>query len=181
MGVATQTAVADALTIAFAGQYDQMAQSTHIDSKYSEESADEIPFGVMVIRGTDEDDGALKCHTSSAVTAPLMAGVVVHNHAHQKDNELGSTGLKPDVSFGVMTRGRVYVTTEEAVTIGDAVRVRAVISGDEVAGAFRTTADDTSDCVELDPSMARWVRGAGIGELALLELDMLGAAGTADS
>lgn len=138
----------------------------------SEESSAEIPFGVMVARGTD--DGLVKLlHTSAAAMETELHGIVVFGQSYAKDSQLGTTGLKPKVTFDVLQRGRIYVTVEETVAPGDAVRVRAVATGGEVKGAFRTTADST-DCVDIS-LFARWIRGATTGGLAVVEIDMTNA------
>ena len=176
---ATQSTVADIYVKAFGGMLDVSEQVASIKSYTSEEASAEIPFGTMVIRGANEDEGALQVHTSGATVIALLAGVVVHSHAYAKTQELGDTGLKPDTTFGVLTRGRIWVIPEDAVDPGDAVRVRVVVTGNEVKGAFRTAADST-DCVVLHTTMARWLTTAGAGEPALLELDMLAEPATAD-
>ena len=176
---ATQTTVADRMTLAIAGMLDQSEMVASIRSYTSEEASAEIPFGTMVIRGTDEDNGVLQVHTSGATVIALLAGVVVHSHAYAKTQELGDTGLKPDTTFGVLQKGRIWVTTEDACDPGDAVRVRVVVAGAEVKGAFRVAADST-DCVVLSKTMARWLTSAGAGGLALLELDMLAIDAVAD-
>ena len=168
----SQTSVA-AAAIGFAGMLADSDQAPRVASKINEEASAEIPFGTMVIRGTDEEMQALQLHTSAAAVAALLAGVVVHDHSYAKDTELGTTGLKPGVTLNVLERGHVYVLTEETVTPGDAVRVRAVVSGNEVKGAFRTSADST-DCVNIS-KFARWVKGGTTTVPAVLEIDMVGA------
>ncbi len=175
---APQTSVTTAMAPAFAGMLADTS-GKRCSAKYSEEASAEIPFGVMVCRGTDKDDGALLLNTSSAAMADILLGVVVHSHAYDKDNELGDTGLKSAVSFDVLTHGRIYVLPEETVHPGDAVRVRAVAGGSEVKGAFRTTADST-DCVDIT-SFARWARGGDSTTPAILELDMTYANGVQDT
>lgn len=135
----------------------------------SEEASAEIPFGVMVCQGT-EDDGALLLNTSSASMATKLKGVTVFGQAYAKPSELGDTGFKPKCTFDVLNKGRIYVKVEEAVAPGNAVRVRAVVAGNEVKGAFRTTADAT-DCVDIS-KFAKWIRGADANGLAVVELDM---------
>ena len=139
----------------------------------SEESSAEIPFGVMVCNGT-KDAFVKLLHTSAAAMATELFGVSVFGQSYAKTEQLGTTGLKPLVTFDVLQRGRIYVKVEDAVAVGDAVRVRAVAAGAEVKGAFRTAADGT-DCVNIS-KFARWIRGAGIGELAIVEIDMVNAA-----
>ncbi len=165
---ARQTSVA-AAAAGFAGM---LADATphQIDSRVSEEASAEIPFGVMVIRGTDEDNGALLLNTSSAAMAPLLAGIVVHTQNYAKPTQLGDTGLKPGVMLNLLQKGRIWVTTEDACDPGDTVKVRAVATGNEVKGAFRVAADST-DCVDIS-KFAKWITTAGAGGVAMLEIDM---------
>jgi len=174
---APQTAVSEAMAIGFAGALADSGNKT-CASKYSEEASAEIPFGVMVVKGTDEDNGVLLPHTSGVASADIMMGVVVHSHAYAKDTELGDSGLKPKVSLDVLTHGRIYVLPEETVTPGDPVRVRVIAAGLEQKGAFRTTADST-DCVDIS-SFARWTKGGSSTVPAVLELDMTYANGVQD-
>lgn len=139
----------------------------------SEEASAEIPMGVMVAIGT-EDDGALLLHTSAAAMATKLKGVSVFGQGYAKDTELGSTGFKPKCTFDVLNKGRIYVKVEETVAPGDDVRVRVVAAGAEVKGAFRKTADAT-DCVKIN-KFAKWIRGASAGGLAVLEIDMTNSA-----
>lgn len=167
---ATQTSVA-ARAIAFAGMLAENYPA-QCDSRVNEEASAEIPFGTMVIRGTDEDEQALQCHTSAATVEQLFAGIVVWSDNYAKDTELGSTGLKPGVMLNLLQKGRIYVLPEDTVDPGDPVRVRAVVAGAEVKGAFRTAADST-DCVDIS-AFARWVRGGSSTVPAVLEIDMTG-------
>jgi hypothetical protein len=140
---------------------------TEFDSFVSEEASAEIPFGVMVKQGT-ADNGALKL----TATSNKLVGLVVHTHGYAKDNELGSTGLKPKTTLKVLTKGRAWVKVEEAVTPSSAVKVRAVASGGEVAGAFRDTADST-DCIDCSAFM-RYVTSAAADGFAMVDIDMSG-------
>ena len=135
----------------------------------SEEASAEIPFGVMVCQGT-EDDGVLLLNTSSASMATKLKGVTVFGQGYAKPQELGDTGFKPKCTFDVLNKGRIYVMVEEAVAPGNAVRVRAVAAGAEVKGAFRTTADGT-DTVDIS-KFAKWIRSAAEDGLAVVEIDM---------
>jgi hypothetical protein len=163
---------------AFEGMVDHSDPTLNIRSYWNSETTDEIAFGKMVIRGTAEDFAALKLHTSGATVVGLLAGVVCHSHGYSRDSELGSTGLKPGVMMGLLQRGRIWVKVEDAVDPGDTVRVRWNTDSDG-PGSFRTAADST-DTIALATTMARWLTSAGAGELALVEIDMLGAIATAD-
>jgi hypothetical protein len=175
-----QTAVASSMTRAFAGMLGDSSYVKNVRSYVSEESSAEIPFGVAVFRGTSNEElGCLLASSTAAAMAAAMLGVVVHSHAYDKPLEVGDTGIKPKMTVGVLTHGRIWVPVEDAVDPGDAVRVRIVVTGNEVKGAFRA-AQDSADCVNIS-AFARWLTvttGAGI---ALLELDMCPGIGTADT
>lgn len=66
-------------------------------------------------------------------------------------------------------KGRVSVTTEEAVSEGRDVYVRMVATGDEVVGAFRDT-PDANDCAML--RSARWASTNSAAGLALLDINL---------
>lgn len=173
-----QTTVPDRMTRAYAGLISDTSFIKDVRSFVSEEASAEIPFGVMVVRGTDKNVGCLLPHTSAAASSDIMIGVVVHSHAYDKPLELGDTGLKPKTTVGVLVHGRIWVPVEETVAPGDAVRVRVIAAGAEVKGAFRTTADST-DTVNIT-AFARWVTGGAAGSVAELEVDMTRPDGTAD-
>lgn len=144
-----------------------------IDSATSEEASAEIPFGVMLQQGTG-DDGAKLLGTSAAAMAVRLLGIAVRAHDFAVGSELGTTGLKPGATFGCGKKGRFKVLVEDAVTPLSHVRVRAVAAGAEVKGAFRALADGT-DCVDIS-AFAKWRTSAGIGEVAVVEIDMANAA-----
>lgn len=174
VAAAVQSAVTSKASAIEGMPADASALTRDVATYISEEASAEIPFGVMVCRGsTDEDNGALLLNTSAAAMEQLLAGVVMWTDVYAKPSELGDTGLKPGVTLNVLQRGRIWVRPEDAVDPGDAVRVRCVVAGSEVKGAFRSAADST-DCVDIS-SFARWRSSAGAGELAILEIDMTNA------
>ncbi len=144
-----------------------------IDAATSEEASAEIPFGTMVIQGTG-DHGCLQLNTSAASMEQKLLGIAVRSHDFAVGSELGLIGLKPGATFGVGRRGRFWVVPEDAVSPGDPVRVRAVVAGNEVKGAFMTAADST-DAVDIS-AFAQWKTSADAGELAVVELDMTNSA-----
>ena len=176
-----QTAVTTPASAAFAGMLADSGIGTVIDSKVSAEASAEMRFGIAVLRDTtDEDNGVVLPLTSSAVSAPRFAGIVVHSHDYAKDTELGDTGLKPKVTVNVLQRGRIWVQPEDTVDPGDTVKFRAVVAGAEVAGAFRAAADST-DCVDIS-KFARWITSGSSTVPAILEIDMVGSSqATADT
>lgn len=161
-----QTSVSAAMTEAFQGMLGDASYHKHVESYVNEESSAEIPFGVFVKRGT-----AANTAIKLTATSDELEGVVVHSHAYDKDNELGTTGLKPKVTMGVLARGRIWVPVEEAVTPASSVLVRAVATGSEVAGACRDTADG-SDCIDIS-KYARFLTSTSGAGIALLEYDVI--------
>jgi hypothetical protein len=175
-----QTSVSGTMTVAFPGM---LADSTYVKqgtTRNNREASAEIPFGVAVVRhGTAEADGALLPHTSAAASAPIFAGITYHTHFHEPVTELGDVGMKPGVEMDVLEIGHVWVLPEESVTPGDAVRFRAVATGGEQAGRFRTSAD-TTDCVNVS-SCCRWLTAGGPSTPAKLEINLIAGAGVADT
>jgi hypothetical protein len=136
----------------------------------SAEASSEIPFGVCVQNGAS-DDLALLLAGAAALD---LIGIAAHSHAHAKDTELGTTGLKPKTTFNLLRKGRIYVFSEEAVTPADTVRVRHTAgAGGTVLGRFRkaAVAGETFD-ISL---FARWVKSGSAGGLAILEVDFTSA------
>jgi hypothetical protein len=133
-------------------------------ARRSEEASAVILPGIMVKRGTG-DYGVLKL----TATTNVLDGISVRSHDVAIGTEVDETtgGYKPGAVFASAQTGSYFVLIEEDVTPSSDVRVRCVATGDEVAGAFRTSADST-DCVDLTPC-AKWVRTAlaadGVGEL----------------
>lgn len=146
----------------FAGSLADMGDAEQqILSYVNEEASAEMPFGRMLAKGTADFDALLM-----AAQADALIGVLVHSQAYQKDTELGSTGLKPDVTLNVLTKGRIWVNVTEDVTPASAVRV------DEDGGQFRDSAEAN---VTIDISKnARYLTTALSGTLALLEFNMTG-------
>src|SRR5690606_2312934 len=142
-----QTSVT-AMSVAFDGMVADSAPFVS-DSKYNAESSVEIPFGRAVVRhASDKVNGVVLPHTSASASAAIFEGIAIHTHDYSPEIELGLIGVKPGVQLSVMRIGRVYVTPEESVAPGDPVRFRAVATGTEQFGAFRTSADST-DCVDI--------------------------------
>ncbi len=176
----SQSSVDDTMPVAVAGLLADNTMRKNARTGHSEEDSDEIPFGTMVAKGS-EDDGVLKL----ASAADKLAGVVMFGQKYEQGGlELGDTGLKPGCSFDVLRHGTIYVQVEDAVTPASGVHVRwdEDLEADpaEVAGAFRGTADPdkTLDC----STFCKFLTSADAGEFAIVEIDMTNASeATADS
>lgn len=157
-----QTSVDLALAVAFDGMDGAGPHAT--DPYVNEEATAEIPFGTFVAQGVAVD-AALKL----AATTDTVLGVVMHSHKYAVPDQLGTTGIKPNVAMNVRSQGRAWVPVEDAVTPSTAVHVRAVSTGNEVAGACRGTADG-ADTIEIT-GWAKWLTSTTGAGRALLEFD----------
>lgn len=160
---APQTSVSVQQAVAFAGMVGDTAHMRDAKSYTNAEASAEIPFGLFAIQGTAVDEAKIP-----SAQADVGVGIVLHSHAFQKDNELGTTGLKSKVVFSALTRGRVWVTTDEAITLASAVRVRMSGAG---AGTFRAS---SSAGVTKLLNGCRWVSvSTATPGVAQLEFDIL--------
>lgn len=118
-----------------------------------------VLFGKAVTFGTNDN----QCKALSAISEKV-AGVVIHKHVEE-----GILLEKEAVSL--LRKGRIYVKVEEAVSPGDQVHVRAVVSGQEEAGSFRASADGT-DTINIS-SKAEYLSSAEAGEFALVDINLV--------
>lgn len=165
-----QTSVSETMTQAYMGMLADSGYDKYVRSYVNEEASDEMPFGVVVQQGTADN----QCLLLNAITDKLI-GITVHSHAYDKDNELGTTGLKQYATVGVARRGRVWCYAEEAVTPASAPLVRAVAAGVEVPGHFRDSAD-AADLIDVS-AFCRFLTSTTGAGLVLVEFDfaMFGA------
>lgn len=164
------------IPVAFAGmKADAAIYRDFVESKINADSVS-IPFGVFVAQGGSiGDPGAILPAGSGAV----LLGLLVHafNYARTwtdsngTHGELDSVGLVPGAALNVMVKGRMYVTVEEAVAIGDPVFVRySANGGNTQKGAVRKS-DDAGHTINL--GKGRFVSSqATPGGLAIIEIDM---------
>ncbi len=115
------------------------------DAAYNAESADGLAFGTFVKRGTAGTQGAVKLTT---INDEIIGGVL-QSHKHATPEQLSADDLLlPTVSFDLRMQGRMWFRAEETIAEGDALWVRAVVAGDEIAGSVRNDVD-TTDCIEI--------------------------------
>ncbi len=115
------------------------ATNVPCDSFVNAEASQELPFGTMVVQGTNADEA--KVFTSNA---NKMIGILRNHFAYATgtNGEVGLIGLKPKVAAGVAQRGKMTVVVGEAVTPASAVRVRATVA----AGALGTNTGPGTFC-----------------------------------
>lgn len=180
-----QTSVSARMTVGIVGQIANLQgmKDAVVNSARQAEASAEMPFGVMVCRDGTTPDTAKLLHTSAAAMATnLLEGVTVHGHSYAEPQELADTdagGLKPGATVAILKVGPIWVLPEDTVTPSSDVRVRVVVAGAEVKGAFRGAAD-ASDCVEITP-FARWLTSGSSTVPAIVFVDMTNVAlATAD-
>jgi hypothetical protein len=132
-----------------------------------------IPYGHLVVQDSAENDAVVKLPTVTAeVTDGRAIGVAISDVSREASAIGGSanTGYGEEDAVPVLRRGRIWVITEDAVTVvGTPAFARfASGGGGTVLGAFRTDAD-TATAVALPGATFRSTAGAG--ELVLLELN----------
>lgn len=134
-------------------------------SAVNAEASAEIPFGVMVARGSTENKCIKLVDTNS-----VLLGVHIFSNEYAKDQELGSTGIKPGVMMNILRKGRIWVVVEEIVAKDEPCYVRYTASGGNTTiGAFRN--DDDTSKAKLVPG-ARFIAATTGAGLALVEIDM---------
>lgn len=157
----SQTSVAEQ-SAAFAGMKGD-AGDDHVISRAAEE---DIPFGKLVVLGTDKDKQCALPDAAGDITdGKLVLGVSLQSHAMEQSSARNGY-LELDM-VSIMHKGRVYVKVEEAVTPADAPVVRHAAGGLGL-GSFAKT--DDGDHAAL--ANARYLTSAAINGLALLEVDL---------
>lgn len=140
------------------------AGDDHVLSRAAEEA---IPFGKLVVLGTDLDTQcALPAASADVTDAGKQLGVSLQSHAMEQSSSRDGYLEKDMVS--VMHKGRVYVKVEETVTPADPVYVRYAAGGDGL-GSFGKSAGSSARAALAN---ARYLKGASSGGLALLEVDL---------
>ena len=128
----SQTAYSVEAAQAFPGLLADPNANAFIRSLANEDAALAV-FGLGYALGTD---GATQFAAFSG--AGTFAGVLVHRHNTQARELSGTVGIEQDEMGDLLTSGRVWVLTDEAVTAGGAAFVRHTTSD---IGLFRSDVD----------------------------------------
>lgn len=137
-----------------------------------------IAFGRAVIykSGGNAQDARLP-----SAQADKVVGIVLHSNAYSRAwtdsngtfGDLDSVGLRPGVMMNVLRRGRIMVYSEDGVTKGDRLWVRAISAedGTEFYGGLNNAADASKmiDCT----GQGQWQQTAAAGELSILDCDFM--------
>ena len=143
--MAPQTTYPVTNDLGFEGMIADLAQRTS-DSLANEETS-AVPFGRGVIKGTLENQFLLP-----SAQADVMLGITVHTHATEDPDD---AGIAAKETAAIMREGRVIVTPETTIAIGDPVFLRWTAgAAGEVAGRFRNDADGVQQVTTVTPGTA---------------------------
>lgn len=172
-----QTAVPSEMSYAVPGQVADLHTAKYgaIESHTNGEDSAELAYGCFVARGSADGDG--RAEALRFTEDSVLLGLAVFSPALAYPEQVGDTGVKPGVSFGVARTGVYYVMPETDVTPASGVHIRHTANGTEKFGAVRGTAE-SSDTVDAS-DFCRWVSSGGptSGQCAALEI-MLPAGGS---
>jgi hypothetical protein len=136
-----------------------------IQSLVNEESVS-VPFGVVVVQGTDQEQFKLPTAAGQQVE-----GITVHDHAIDNRGISADEAIPTKRYAGVMRFGYVYAVPELAVTKGDPVFYRVangVADATETQKGSLTNIDDSGTCVRL-PN-ARWAEDGAKDKATKIEI-----------
>jgi hypothetical protein len=172
-----QTTVTTTPAVGVLGQFpDMQAEDEGITrSKMSTEASASIPFGVMVQKGTGDDDAK-----NMTANTNKLAGIVVfaNNFARGSDGadaQADDNGLRPGTNFAALQVGELIVPVDESVAPGDAVRVYADDGAghDKIPGSFCKTAH-TGHTIDISP-FAQWVQSGDATNPPVVTIDLRNA------
>lgn len=151
---------------------DGMKADMGADDVLSRLAEGDIPMGRLCAVGTDKDAQAIVVATATDVTdQKKVLGVSLHSHDRETLAGANPPQYSDEESMNLMHKGRIYVKVEEAVTTDSPVFARVAAGGNGL-GSFRASDPGGSAAVALPADKARYLRGAGIDGLAVLELDL---------
>ncbi len=168
-----QTDVTTTFATAFVGMNpDNSDSGDNYITRMSSETTLQIPFGVVVVQGTNDD----QCKNVSA-QSDIPLGVVVYG-AYQINLELskvadsnGNLGMLANTAIRIKRRGRLWVQIDENVATGNAVKYRSANASAGVGpGTFRKSAvgSNTVDISKFAKWCGTFLAATGYG---LLEYD----------
>lgn len=163
--MAVQTTFETSQGVAFAGQRADPGIS-YTRTAFNEEAV-AIPFGVMAVQGTLDQQALLY---GAPGLDPL--GVVTHTHAFSNQDLSNDDGVAVGAVFSVLRLGRVFVlveTGDTGVVAGGAVYCRHTAGVGEQEGSFRSDSDGGD--ATLIPGL-QFLTTAAAGEHAVLDVNL---------
>lgn len=172
-----QTSVPSEMLFGVPGQVADLhtAENGAIESHENGEGANEIPYGHFVAAGAVGADG--KAKAMRVTEDSVLLGLAVFSQALAYPTQIGDTGVKSGVSFGVARTGVYYVMPEDDVTPASGVHIRHTAAGGALGGSIRGTASASNTMDASDFCRFRTSGGPTSGQCAELEI-MLPAGGS---
>jgi len=156
------------LYLSKAGFEGQLADSGQTD-KWSVIGEGAIPFGKLVVRGTDVDKQGNLPSAAGDITPSLNVwGMAIHSQSVMSDPSVVPAQYPDKSAVPCLRKGRAYVKVEEAVTVASAVHVRYAAGGNGL-GSF----GDTTGTSERAPlAGAKYMSDAAANEFAIIEFNL---------
>lgn len=172
-----QTSISTNPAKGYVGQLDT-SHPTEIITAINGEASASIPFGYGVV--WDPSAPVSSAHvTLPAAETNKVAGIVIFRQGYQPawtdhngvvHGDLDSVGLRPGTWMGILRKGRILVTAEDAVTRGDRLWVRCTAGGPgEVVGGL-TNADEGTETIDAT-GQGMWDDTVSAGELCWLTVN----------
>lgn len=158
----SQTAYSQRLTEALAGMLACPIELCQIESKIN---AADLPAGVFVTR--DAADDAVKVPVDAAGVTATGVGFTVLDLAHEPPSDGSTVDIPATKGCGVISRGKIWVLTETAMTYGGDVYARYTASGGNTQLGKVRNDDDTTKAAIAPGWKCRTTLGAA--GLAIIE------------
>ena len=170
--MAVQSTYNESPAIAYAGMLADGGGDHHVAAMRNDESTAALGFGQAVIYADTSDPLSATLPTAES---DVVAGIVVHSHAIAQSDLADATstaiaGPGPDTIVNVLRKGRIWVTVEDNVVVGDRLWVRGVAAGDPEFLGNCLPADDGTDTIDCT-NQGVFRTAATAGNLAVLEVD----------
>lgn len=152
----SQTSYSIQAAQAFAGMLAEFENTTRSSISRANEESSAVAFGMPVVAGTDAETQFLL----PSGAADVFLGCTVHKHGTEDPTD---DGVASGEMCEILRRGKIWVTAEPAVAVGDPVYWRHTTT----PGAWR---NDATESVLV--AGAQWATAAGAGELAVIDFNM---------
>lgn len=178
--MSVQTSYSKAPGVAYAGMLYDVGPYDIITGKNAEASAS-MPFGIVVDAKTSSPTSDFDCILPAA-SPGYPVGIVVHAHDYARTfttpdgttvGELDGTGIKPGALFGLLRKGRIWVSTEDGSILAFQSRLYTRYSangGNTQLGAIRGS-DDSGHAIDLTKIGQFITTQATVGGLVVVEVD----------
>lgn len=147
----------------FSGQLSDIGMPKRVESYVQGEASASIPFGVVVVQGTEGADGSADKAILPVDANSVPVGIVLHSHTYDPRRQLDTTGILIKEMMSVLKKGRCRVYVEGTVVKGAYLYARYTASGGNTQkGALRADGDTSKALACRGIIAAESITGAGI-------------------